>query len=139
MKKIVTLFMCLTILFLLFPIIAYADIGPKESIVIDFKGLENKNYFVTLLSKDPPIGPHTAFNENSDSQVQDENSIRSKFVSYIDEDGYYFLQFYSDCSDTSRFTWRNFPPSTFKILIYFPDEDSFMVSNGVYEKYAFEQ
>ena len=48
-----------------------------------------------------------------------------------DEDGYYFLQFFEDCTETSKFTWGYYPPTKFKILIYFPEHDSFVVSNEV--------
>jgi len=37
-----------------------------------------------------------------------------------------------------KFTWGYHPPARFKILLYFPEQDSFIVSNGVYERYAFD-
>ncbi|SHK13847.1 hypothetical protein [Desulforamulus aeronauticus] len=142
MKKKVLSMVCLAMLFMLLPITAYADVGPKPSIIIDFKGLEKENYYVTLLSKNPSTGPYTALSKNPNQQKytpsDDEYEIWKKFVSYEDVDEYYFLQFFSNCSKTSQFVWGYYPPSSFKILLYFPETDSFMVSSEIYERYAFD-
>jgi len=124
------------------PTIAYADFGPKPSVVIDFKGLENQNYYVTLLSEITSTGPHSVLDEYADNQRyhkdDEEYKIWQKFVSYKDKDEFYFLQYFSDCTDTSQFTWGYYPPPKFKILLYFPKLDSFVISEEVYERYAFD-
>ncbi|MEG0592100.1 MAG: hypothetical protein RR512_02235 [Coprobacillus sp.] len=43
-----------------------------------------------------------------------------------------------DCSDNSRFDWTYFPPNSFKILFYFPDIDHFVISDEIFERYAFD-
>ena len=48
------------------------------------------------------------------------------------------MQYFSDCTETSQFTWGYYPPSKFKILLYFPEYDKFAVSEEVYERYAFD-
>ena len=97
---------------------------------------------MTLLSDTPTTGPYSVYDENSDPEkyngVEDKNNVWKKFISYKDEDGYYFLQYFDECTETSKFIWGYYPPSKFKILIYFPDHDSFAVSNEVYERYAFD-
>jgi hypothetical protein len=128
---------------------AYADTGPKPSVAVDFKGLENETYYATLLSQTASTGPFNATIEDDliyvpenvsaeylDEYIEDYN-LRCKFASYEDVDGYYFLDFYGDCSETSQFVWSYHPPSNFKILLYFPEKDSFMVSAEIYESYAF--
>ena len=110
----------------------FADVGPKPSVSINFSGLDNKTYYVTLLSKSQTISPMSIllegnFNENPD--------ITEKFQSYIDTDGYYFLNNYKHCENNSSFVWSH-PPIEFKILIYFPEEDLFCVSKS-YNKNAF--
>lgn len=124
------------------PTIAYADMGPKPSVVIDFKGLENEKYYVTLLSEVTSTGPHSVLDENLDNQRyhngDEEYEIWKKFVSYKDKDGYYFLQYFSDCTESSQFAWRYYPPTKFKILLYFPEYDKFAISEEVYERYAFD-
>ncbi len=133
--------LCFAIIFIIMPTIAHADTGPKPSVVIDFKGLENEKYYVTLLSEITSTGPHTVLSENHNNQSYHKGDegyeIWQKFVSYKDKDGFYFLQYFSDCTETSRFTWGYYPPPKFKILLYFPEHDSFAISEKAYERYAF--
>lgn len=123
------------------PRTVYADIGPKPSVVVSFKGLENEKYYVTLLSEVISTGPHSVLGKYPNNQryheSDEEYGIWEKFVSYKDKDGYNFLQYFSDCTETSQFTWGYYPPDKFKILIFFPEYDKFVVSGEVYEKYAF--
>ena len=132
----------LLIILITIPLTTTADTGPKPSVVISFEGLENEKYYVALLSESITTGPHTAYDEQADNSGyygdEKDNIIWQKFVSYKDEDGFYFLQFFEDCTETSKFTWGYYPPTKFKILIYFPEHDSFVVSNEVYERYAFD-
>lgn len=58
-------------------------------------------------------------------------------MEYQDADGYYFLQEWWDCSESNQLNWTYYPPSPFKILLYFPETDTFYVSE-VYERYAFD-
>ena len=52
-------------------------------------------------------------------------------------DGYFFLQEWWNCSETNQLNWTYYPPSPFKILLYFPETDFFYVS-PIYERYAFD-
>ena len=141
-SKLTFILVLFLVLLLAMPLVANADTGPKPSVVISFEGLENEKYYVTLLSDTPTTGPYSVYDENSDPEkyngVEDKNNVWKKFISYKDEDGYYFLQYFDECTETSKFIWGYYPPSKFKILIYFPDHDSFAVSNEVYERYAFD-
>lgn len=143
MKKII-FFMVLfsAILLMAIPRTAYADVGPKPSVVVDFKGFENQKYYVTLLSEVTSTGPHSVLGEHPNNQRyhedDEEYEIWEKFVSYKDKDGYHFLQYFIDCTETSRFIWGYYPPKKFKILIYFPEYGKFVVSEEVYERYAFD-
>ena len=56
---------------------------------------------------------------------------------YEDPDGFYFLQELWDCSDGEALKWTYYPPSIFKILLYFPQSESFLVS-PIYTSYAFD-
>lgn len=127
---------------IIMPKTAYADMGPKPSVVIDFKGLEDEKYYVTLLSEVTSTGPHSVLGEHDNNQRYHEGDqgyeIWEKFLSYKDEDGYHFLQYFSDCTETSKFTWGYYPPQRFKILLYFPEYDRFAVSEEAYERYAFD-
>ncbi len=141
-KKIISTFLFVVITLITLPTIAYADIGPKPSVVIDFQGLENESYFVTLLSEISSTGPYSVLGKHSENQRyhkgDNDYEIWHKFVSFEDKDGFYFLQYFEDCTNTSRFTWGYYPPPKFKILLYFPEHDSFAISEEVYERYAFD-
>ncbi|WP_242954594.1 hypothetical protein [Desulfitobacterium chlororespirans] len=140
-RKAFSIVLGIILIFTIMPMAVYADIGPKPSVVIDFKGLEDERYYVTLLSEMASTGPHSALGEHPGNQRYHEGDedyeIWEKFLSYQDKDGYYFLQYFGECSETAQFTWGYYPPPKFKILIYFPAYDQFAVSGEVYERYAF--
>lgn len=135
----------LVLLFL--PVKARADMGPKPSVDIQFTGIEGVTYYGTLLSKEGDIpGPFysRAFAEQEGTswewwgnegvlKVQD----RDKFLSYEDPDGFQLLNWCCDCSGENQLVWDYWPPETFKVLLYFPEEDLFCVS-PVYERYAYD-
>jgi len=142
MKKMGLTIVCVIIVSIFLPINAQADAGPKPSVVIDFKGLDGELYFATLLSSTKSTGPFSAFDENNPysshyKDGQDEFQIYQRFVNYEDNDGFYFLQFFEDCSETNRFSWTYYPPQEFKVLLYFPESDAFIASE-IYERYAFD-
>lgn len=139
LRKVLSLLICL-ILVLNLPITAKADIGPKPSVRITFTGIEGETYYGTLLSERRSTGPATAWDgyENYPSwKPENEKPIWEKFIAYEDADGYYFLQEWWDCSESNQLNWTYYPPNPFKILLYFPETDTFYVSD-IYERYAFD-
>lgn len=141
-KRILPLLICICVGFALFPVASGADMGPKPSVVIDFKGLEDENYYVTLLSKTDSTGPYSAITKEPGYTMyesgDEDYDVFLKFAGYEDGDGYYFLQYFKNCGDSHRFAWTYYPPVNFKILVYFPDYDAFAVSAEAYERYAFD-
>ena len=139
LRKMISLLICM-ILIISLPVTAKADIGPKPSVRITFTGIEGETYYGTLLSERRSTGPATAWNgyeDYRDWKPENEKPIWEKFISYEDTDGYYFLQEWWDCSETNQLNWTYYPPNPFKILLYFPETDSFYVSD-IYERYAFD-
>lgn len=120
---------------------AYADMGPKPSVKVSFRGLEGETYYATLLSSDSRTGPHYAWNGNEEDihfyNAADGRDIWEKFADYPDEDGYYYLQINWDCTESHSLDWNYYPPSEFKVLLYFPETDSFAVSK-TFSRYAFD-
>lgn len=118
-----------------------ADIGPKPSVRITFQGMGKEPCYGTLLANEKSTGPFTAWNgvgeypEGKNRKVEKE--IWEKFLEYQDGDGFYFLQNDFICHETGKLEWTYYPPSTFKILLYYPEKDRFYVSK-VYERYAFD-
>lgn len=116
---------------------ARADTGPKPSVVIDFEGLESETYYVTLLSKEEGTGP---WSRDDDTNWDDEGMQNAAlaFRSYQDKDGYYYIGYLEECTDSGQFQWNYYPPVEFKILVYFPDREEFLISSGSCERYAFD-
>jgi len=114
---------------------ASADIGPKPSVVVDFKGLEAENYYVTLLADTKSTGP---WSKSESFRGSGDEKVWGKFNTYPAGNSFFFLGYFADCSDTDTFKWTYYPPATFKILIYFPEYDRFIVSADTYERYAFD-
>ena len=140
--------LCTVILCSLICIPASADMGPKASVHIDFKNMGDELCFGTLLSEHPSTGPSSAWNGDDEYAYHNENErcpyapldykTWKKFVDYEDADGYYFLQenVYK-VSETKDIHWGYYPPDRFKILLYYPETDTFVVSD-VCERYAFD-
>lgn len=136
MKKIIIII--LTCLCCIMPV--FADSGPKPSIIIKIKGLDNQHYYVTLLSSKETNGPFSQYNSEDELLYEkDTNEYRiwEAMKDYQDQDGFYFLQYFQDCSETHEFQWTYYPPETFKVLIYFPKTQQFIVSS-IYTKYAYD-
>ncbi len=118
------------------PMSVSADIGPKPSVKIEFIGLEEEEYYVTLLSENDSTGPWSHGNEYY--EYMGDEAVFHKFSEYEDADGYYFLSYMEECSDDDVFEWNYYPPQKFKVLIYLPEKDSFIATEQIYERYAFD-
>lgn len=127
------------ILSIVFSFTAFGDTGPKPSVVIDLVGLNGRACYGTLLSVHDSYGPNRAWREGEEMYAyhEDDPEIWRKFVDYKDTDGYYFLQQFWSCTETKGFKWGYYPPDPFKLLLYFPETDTFAVT-PVYEQYAFD-
>ncbi len=104
---------------------AYADAGPKPSVTIRFSGIQDVPFYATLLSEESSTGPDSVWNGDPAyaryAPGDDGYEIWLKFVDYKDTDGFYFLQNFWDCTESQMLDWNYYPPSPFKILLYFPE------------------
>lgn len=132
MKRLLPFLLLLT---LLLPMTASADTGPKPSVNVTFRGLEDQTYFVTLLSQTDSTGPWSHQEEYQD--YYGDPDVWEAFQSYEDPDGFYFIGCYEDCSEDDTFAWTYYPPQVFKVLVYFPETGTFAVTEDTYERYAF--
>lgn len=121
------------------PITAKADMGPKPSVRIQFKNMGDDLCYGTLLSREKHAGPARVWDGTARlAQLYDlDRSIWKAFVDYKDSDGYYFLQRGWTVSETGEIAWTYYPPENFKILLYYPETETF-VSSESYERYAFD-
>ena len=114
--------------------IAMADTGPKPSASFTFTGMPDEDYYITMLSRVDTYGPHRVHQPGSEipgyvlEQGEDDPAYPAwqKFVDYKDPDGYYFLEdLFEQCHGDDEAGWHYFPPEQFKLLLYFPESDSF--------------
>lgn len=132
---------------LILPVSARADMGPKPSVNIRFTGAQGVQFYGTLLSQTSGTGPYRAQKEGESwaswtegrrgSYDQDYLDCLWYFTAYQDPDGFYLLDWCCDCTWERELRWGYYPPETFKLLLYFPQEELFCVS-PVYERYAFD-
>ena len=138
-KKSICLFICALFVSTLFPITVGADTGPKASVRITFENMGDELCYGTLLSKNPSTGPNSAWDGDEDHIYNEliDLDIWRAFVAYEDEDGYYFLQIGWQVNEKKELAWTYYPPGNFKILLYYPETDKYVVS-GICERYAFD-
>lgn len=147
-KQILCLLFCLLFVFTWLPITAKADTGPKPSVRITFKNMGGELCYGTLLSEKPSTGPSSVWDGDEEYAYHNENErypyapidykTWKAFVDYEDADGYYFLQnSVWKVNETKELNWTYYPPQKFKILLYYPETERFVVS-GIYERYAFD-
>ncbi len=145
-RKLTVAIIVISLLFSLISLPALADTGPKPSVEVSISGFEAVSmqkgvYYATLLSKTESTGPASVWDGDEEhiysNLGKEKLDIFYKFAEYRDEDGFYFLQNFWECAGNDSFRWGYYPPSAFKVLLYFPEADTFLVS-GVLERYAFD-
>ncbi len=138
-NRIFAALMCTVLILLFFPVTANADIGPKDSVRIQFENMGEELCYGTLLSKYRSTGPQSAW-DGKEEHIYNYDldlDIWKAFAQYEDTDGYYFLQIGWKVSETKEIAWTYHPPGSFKILLYYPETDRYIVSD-IYEQYAFD-
>lgn len=134
--RIFALLMCL-ITAVALSVTASADMGPKPSVNVDFENLGDELCYATLLSR-TSTGPASAWDgDDNHSYMPYGYDVWKAFVDYEDPDGFYYLQETWQINETKKFAWTYYPPNEFKILLYFPETNTF-ASSGIYERYAFD-
>ena len=136
LSQLIFVFLCIL---MLFPVGVSADTGPKPSVRIQFKNMGDELCYGTLLSKEESTGPARAWDGKEENINLDfvDKDIWEAFVNYEDSDGYYFLQWAWKVNDTKELSWTYYPPNEFKVLLYYPESNTFVVSD-VCKRYAFD-
>lgn len=139
-KKMIYMLFCAVFMGMLFSIPVSADTGPKPTVRVRFENMGDELCYGTLLSETDSTGPHSAW-DGDEAHVYNYNHLDDEiwraFAEYEDSDGYYFLQIGWNVSETKEIAWTYYPPNRFKVLLYYPETNSFAVS-GINEKYAFD-
>ena len=105
--------------------------GYHQSTTIQIEGIEEECYG-TLLSRYSVSGSYS-YNGHDDLGVP--KDIEDKFKEYKDSDNYFYINFLQDVSGGLLY-WFSYPPEEFKLLLYFPNEDRFVVSDEIYKRFA---
>ena len=137
-NRIICLILALLICFPLFTATAFADTGPKPSVTVKFIDLPDTTCIATLLGNKESTGPwytnYEYLQRYSDEEISEE--VFRKFKEYKAE-GWYFLGFLTNVTDSKVLRWGYYPPETFRVLIYMPEKDAWIISDA-YSRYAFD-
>ena len=122
----------------------YADMGPKPDLVIDFSGI-HEPCVVTVLSTVKSYGPNQpmqiAWMPWWDEQAPEiDKEIDQKFIDetkLLNEDRTEQLYFWGVLAQNSPYVFGYYPPETFYVLVYFPETDSFLLSEESYTRTVF--
>ncbi|MDE6727537.1 MAG: hypothetical protein K2J80_06310, partial [Oscillospiraceae bacterium] len=136
MKKVFAFILASVCVFFTINVTAFADIGPKDSVTVYVNGVDGgREYYIALLEEweEPPY---------NDRYIEGQDSMWKKIYEFSRADGLYPANSPVDSPyfkirgrDSAR--WGYHPPQTFKLLLYFPDNERFLVSE-VLKKYAFD-
>lgn len=119
-------------------IYAFADFGPKPSVVVEFENAGDQEYYVTLVAKENRLGSPYSRVTAEDQPETDDIAIWNRLVAYEDPDGMVFAGNVQKLTGDGAYVWGYYPPSEFRVVIYFPDTDSFVESSEILEQYAFD-
>lgn len=138
MKKQFAAFLALLMLFCVLAVPAWADIGPKPTVDLTFKGLEGQQYAVALISRrentpNPWMGDGWDTYDPEDGKQENWQALHD----YVDPDGCKFGGYWEECGATHHFRWDYRAPSRFKILIWLEDTQTYLVSEEL-NRYAFD-
>ena len=131
----IILFCTVLISLMLFAETAYADMGPKPTLTIRLNNLRDEPCYATLLSD-------TAYRSfpnvyNPDTDTAEKILVDRKFKEYNDVDGYSYFSYYCKIDESNEMIWGYMPPNKFKLLLYFPESDTYAISN-ICERYQFD-
>lgn len=119
-------------------IYAFADFGPKPSVVVEFENAGDQDYYVTLVAKEDRLGsPYSRVTDEDESNGVNLD-VWNRFMRYQDPDGMVFAGNVQKLTGDGAYVWGYYPPSEFRVLIFFPDTDSFVESSEILEQYAFD-
>lgn len=136
-KKVLLRLMCLAVLLSCATVTAHADCAPKPSTVVYVNQTGAEQCVITLLAQEKEgAGPYCAVEPGEENPETEEIRYEAweAFAAYEDPDGFYFW----GETFTPMVNWGYYPPEVFKVALYFPEYDSLIVSQEIYERYAFQ-
>lgn len=98
---------------------------------VTFEGIQGECYG-TLLSKTSESG---SWAHDKDLDLNAPTQVVEFFKNYEDEDHFFYLNFIQDVSGGLLY-WPSYPPETFKVLLYYPESDTYLVGEPIMSRYA---
>lgn len=115
------------LILLALPVSAGAQADPEPSVTVSFHGVVGERYYATLLSETEASGPYSAA-EAYEGDFPEADEAFAAFQASGEE--YFYLHFADDCTEDQRLEWAVSPPDDFKILVWFADYDSFVLTGA---------
>ena len=117
---------------------AFADFGPKPSVVVEFEGAGDQEYYVTLVAKEDKLGgPYHRITIADQPEIQNP-TVWNRLVAYEDPDGLVFAGGLQMLTGDGAYEWSYYPPEEFRILVCFPSTGYIVVSKEILSQYAFD-
>jgi len=134
MKKTNIIYFFLFLFVLIQPITAYADMGPKPFIYVNFENIEDRTVYATFFASEG--GPSPVSFGDWDRTPED---IRKEFKKYSETEPARFLDdVWIINNDQPSMDCGYMPPRTYKLVVYIPDERRFLESD-FYTRELFEE
>ena len=105
--------------------------GYHQATRIEIDGI-NEECYGTLLSSKAESG---YWSSQMVVDLRAPDKVLYAFQNYEDPDRYLYLNYLQDVSEGLLY-WMNYPPEEFKLLLYYPDSDTFVNSDTTYTRYA---
>ena len=125
---------------MLFALPVWADVGDKPSICITFENMPDVPFYGTLIVDTLPWdASYTDESEKDEWYGLVPEAVYDAICAYDDADGFFYWHSpYENlflCSESGRLVLNYPSPDRFKLLLYFPETETYAVSD-VLEKYA---
>ena len=105
--------------------------GCYQTTTIEFEGIQETCYG-TLLSKTSETG---SWSYSKPIELDAPDNVMQFFREYEDDDHFFYLNYFEDVSGGLLY-WPYYPPEEFKVLLYFPETDSFLTTEASVSRYA---
>lgn len=133
-RRLVAIVLCF-VLVQMFSVTAFADCAPKPVTVVYTTGEGSETVWITLLGEKGEFPGGVVGKDELESDPQTPKALAwNAFVSYEDPDGLFFG---GDLFESSG-RWGYFAPDPFRVALYFPETDVLLVSEQLFERYAFQ-
>ena len=137
MRRLIAAFFLISTLLPVFTATAYADFGPKPSVVITTADLPESICYGTLLAAVESYARWHAVDEPiGDDKGETYAKAYNAFLEYAAQDDYYFWGRMFEIKD-GHFSWTYYPPEKFKVLLYDTDKDMLYIGEET-DRYALD-